>query len=244
MIQEHTDLTTKLLDSVLSAQSAGHLAEILWEVSDFLGASGAVFTSFNRDDDSRESYKFVVACPASWCMEYNQNAWFMSDPCLLYAIANSEPALIQHLVGKTVGQKRMIAAAKQAGFVSGLVIPAHSPAGRSRIGVMYVGSADAQHLNEAALRKHRMLLRSLSCELLDWFVREEKKVLVPQVDLKPKEIEMLQMSHRGFTSIEIASTMHLTKDAVSQSIFRAARKLGTSSRKSAANIAYRLGLFQ
>ena len=69
-------------------------------------------------------------------------------------------------------------------------------------------------------------------------------VLVPQVDLKPKEIEMLQMSHRGFTSIEIASTMHLTKDAVSQSIFRAARKLGTSSRKSAANIAYRLGLFQ
>jgi DNA-binding CsgD family transcriptional regulator len=244
MTKQHTDYerSDQINGAILTATGVPQLNEALWEISDHLGADGAVFTSFARDDETRESYKFVVACPARWCMEYNQNAWYAADPCLLYALANNEPELIQNLTLRSRGQKNMMAAAKDAGFVSGVVIPAHSPSGRSRIGVMYIGSRDPDYFNEAKLRKHRMLLRSVSSEMLDWFVRDEKKALLPLGDLSKEELELLKMTHGGYKSTEIADNLSLTKSAIDQKLFRLAKRFGTGSRKTAAAIAFRCGL--
>lgn len=240
-----TDLFNRInqiSDSIIGARDSGDLNAALRQLNDVLGCSGSVFMSLARDDESLESYRYVVACPPAWCNEYNKNAWFTIDPCLLYAMTNSEPALIQDIPLRSTGQKNMMAAASLAGFKSGLVIPAHSSIGRSRMGVLYVGSRDPNFFNDATLAKTRILLRSLSGELLDWWIRKARTELLGESTLSVEEIELLRLSHAGHKSKEIAQHMSASKAAVDQKLFRISSKFGTSSRKIAAQMAHDFGM--
>ena len=40
-------------------------------------------------------YRFMLAADPRWCFEYQANAWYGSDPWLLYASINSEPTGLQ-----------------------------------------------------------------------------------------------------------------------------------------------------
>ncbi len=234
----------QISDSIIGASDSGELNAALWQLNEVLGCDGAVFMSFARDDESLESYRYVVACPLAWCNEYNKNAWFTIDPCLLYAMTNTEPALIQDIPLRSLGQKNMMAAASMAGFKSGLVVPTHSSIGRSRMGVLYVGSRDPNFFNETALAKTRILLRSLSGELLDWWIRKAKTDLLGESTLTVEEIYLLRLSHAGHKSKEIAQHLSASKAAVDQKLFRISSKFGTSSRKIAAQMAHDFGLLK
>lgn len=227
---------------ISEASDSGQLNNALWQLNEVLGCDGAVFMSFARDDESLESYRYVVACPLAWCNEYNRNAWFTIDPCLLYAMTNTEPALIQDIPLRSTGQKNMMAAATMAGFKSGMVIPAHSSIGRTRMGVLYVGSSDPNFFNEETLAKTRMLLRALSGELLDWWIRKARTELLGEATLSAEEIELLRLSHAGHKSKEIAQHLCASKAAVDQKLFRISSKFGTSSRKIAAQMAHDFGM--
>lgn len=233
----------QISDSIIEASDSGELNAALWQLNEVLGCEGAVFMSFARDDESLESYRYVVACSLAWCNEYNRNAWFTIDPCLLYAMTNTEPALIKSIPLRSTGQKNMMAAASRAGFNSGLVIPAHSSIGRTRMGVLYVGSRDPNFFDEAALAKTRILLRALSGELLDWWIRKARTELLGESTLSTEEIELLRLSHAGHKSKEIAQHLRASKAAVDQKLFRISTKFGTGSRKIAAQMAHDFGMF-
>jgi len=232
----------QISDSIIGASDSGHLTAALWQLNEALGCDGAVFMSFARDDETLESYRYVVACPLAWCNEYNAKAWFTIDPCLLYAMTNTEPALIRDIPLRSTGQKNMMAAASMAGFKSGLVIPAHSSIGRTRMGVLYVGSSDPDFFNAAALARTRILLRALSGELLDWWIRKARTELLGDATLSSEEIELLRLSHGGHKSKEIAQHLSVSKAAVDQKLFRISSKFGTSSRKIAGQMAHDFGM--
>lgn len=224
-------------------KSPDELIGTLFEINDALDIQGSVFVSFARNDDSHESYRFVNASPPGWCQEYISNAWHTIDPCILYASTNSEPTLIKNIPVRTQGQRRMLEAAAQWGFRSGIVVPSHSPSGRSRMGVLYLGSDDPEALDEQALGQLRLVLRSISSELLDWWTRQVRSELLAGGGLSAEEIAILRLTREGLTSKEIACSLGTTtKGAVDQRLYKLTTKFGSPTRKDAAELAYQLGL--
>jgi DNA-binding CsgD family transcriptional regulator len=232
----------RLADDIRAQKSTAEVLALLWELNDVIGADGCVFASFSRDDDTMESYKYLVACPAAWCHEYNENHWFAIDPCFVYGASNTEPTLIQDLPLRSKGQQKMIAAAANAGFRSGVVVPVHSAKGRSRMGLLYVGSGDAGRFNKNSLGELRLAFRVLGAELLDWFINKVKADLLSQVNLKDDEKQILNLVHRGLRSREIGLLCGFTKDAVDQKLSRLATRFNTSGKQQTATLAFENGL--
>lgn len=214
----------------------------LFEINDILGINGSVFVSFARNDQTHESYRFVNASPPGWCQEYISRAWYTIDPCILYAAINNSPTLIGRIPVRTAGQRLMLETAAKWGFHSGIVVPAHSPSGRSRMGVLYLGSEDPKGLDDDALSDLRLVLRALAGELLDWWTRMVRAELLAGGDLSSEEVEMLRLTRQGFTSHDIANNLGFSKGAVDQRMHRLTTKLNSASRKEAADLAYQLGL--
>jgi DNA-binding CsgD family transcriptional regulator len=231
-----------LAEGITDHRTTGTLMEVMYRVNELLGLTGSVFVSFAREDESRESYRFINTMLPAWCQEYNAHAWYTIDPCLLYSLTHNEPALIKDLPLHSRGQRIMMETAKQYGLASGFVIPAHSPSGRSRMGVLYLVSGDPDHLNESALRHLRLVLRALAGELLDWWTRQIRSELLSGGELSKIETEVLRMTHQGLGSKEIATHLGLTKNAVDQRLHRLTNRFDCFSRKDAANLAYQYGL--
>ena len=232
----------KLTEEMAGFQTTHELTAAMWHLNELLGLSGSVFASFAREDESRESYRFINACPAAWCQEYNANAWFTIDPCLLYALTHNEPTLIKDIELRSRGQRNMMEAARRCGFASGIVIPAHSPSGRSRMGVLYLGSSDAQYLDQLALKHLRLVLRAVTSELLDWWTRQVRAELLAGTQLTTDDVHMLRLTLEGLGSKEIAGHIGTTKNAIDQRMHRIIAKFDSHSRQKAANTAYQFGL--
>ena len=231
-----------LTERIAAQENTADLTVTMWELNELLGLTGSVFVSFAREAELRDSYRFINACPAAWCQEYNASAWYMIDPCLLYSLTHSEPAPIEDIPVKSRGQRNMMEAARRCGFVSGWVIPSHSPSGRSRMGVLYLGSDDPQHFGKTAIKQVRPILRAISGELLDWFTRQVRQELMSGGDLSTDEKEMLLMTFKGAGSKEIANHLQMTKSAVDQRLHRLSSRFDSSSRREAAQLAYEFGL--
>lgn len=232
----------EMTERIASFTTTHDLTAAMWHFNETLGLSGSVYASFAREDDSRESYRFINACPAAWCQEYNASAWYTIDPCLLYSLTHNEPALIQDIPLRSRGQKNMMEAAKRCGFASGLVVPAHSPSGRSRMGVLYLGSDDPDYLDQSALKQLRLVLRAVSSELLDWWTRQVRTELLAGGELSQQEKDMLRMTLEGLGSKEIAVHLGTTKNAIDQRMHRLINRFESPSRRDAANLAFQYGM--
>ncbi len=57
---------------VSKSADASEVAALLGEAASLLGADAAAFGSFVKDDETYESYRFIVACDATWCLEYER----------------------------------------------------------------------------------------------------------------------------------------------------------------------------
>src|SRR5262245_20842083 len=96
----------------------------------------AVFVSFLRDEDSHESYRFMLAADPRWCFEYQARAWYGSDPWLLYASMNSEPTCASQIASLTAQQREVRALAVRYGMVSVCIAPAASLGTNARVGML------------------------------------------------------------------------------------------------------------
>ena len=74
------------------ANDESQAVKVLSDAATLIGADAAAFVSFVRDDGSHESFRFLLACDPVWCLEYEQRAWYATDPWLAYALTHSEPA--------------------------------------------------------------------------------------------------------------------------------------------------------
>src|SRR5882672_10844766 len=73
-----------------TAADGAEVGALLAEAVALLGADVGAFASFMKDDEHDTSYRFILACDAAWCLEYEN---FMHDPWTAYVRHHSEPTL-------------------------------------------------------------------------------------------------------------------------------------------------------
>ena len=120
------DVATRLLN----AADAGEVAALLAEAGALLGADAAAFASFVKDDEAYESYRFILACDATWCLEYESGACYMHDPWLQYVRHHAEPELAENIRARTDQERAVVDLARRYGFASAVIAGAAGGSGR------------------------------------------------------------------------------------------------------------------
>ncbi|MCD7101095.1 helix-turn-helix transcriptional regulator [Pseudoclavibacter sp. 13-3] len=134
--------------------------------------------------------------------------------------------------------------------------------GQQEVALRYYDAASEAALRDGLSLPHRMLPATIGCEMLDdWRLRhpaaldETEHALIElwgrpigatpreQVDLTPREIEVLRLLKQGGTTSSMAADLHVTVNTVKTQRTSLYRKLGVKNRDDALNRAYELGLF-
>lgn len=229
---------------IAAASDESDVLEVLYEAKDLLRVQQAVFASFIRDDLSTESFRFLVAADAAWCLAYQRQWWYSNDAWLLYAAANSEPTSDSHIPIRTDHQRAARDLATQFGVKSAFIVPAPAAGGVSRVGVLMLGSSLEGHFDQdrTQLAVVKPLARSLAMELHEWWVRKTRGDLLASSRIGQDDLELLRFERAGLSTKEIARKLGTTAASVDSRFQRLNAKLGTPNRKATARLAMEYGL--
>lgn len=230
-------LLHRMLSRISMLQQVGEVTAALRAIARLCGCNAAVFTCFDRHQDTRESYRHIVACPASWCDLYIGSRWFCNDPFLQYARFNSEPASEDRIVLRTSGQEAFRAAAKLHDFQSIAVVPAHAPMNQARLGALYMTSPEASYFNPRSMAFGKIYLRAIACELLDWMIQRLRGESMTRLQLSDGDLMLIAYAAQGFRTKDIARLIQANPAAIDQRFRRVAAKAGVRSRASLIKLA-------
>ena len=191
-----------------------------------LGATSAVFVSFVRDDGDLAACRFMLACDPHWARLYVQEGHFAHDPWLAYAAHHSEPVVASTLNVLDGDHQRVIQLAARAGFVSALLVPAHSGAGHSRISLLCLGSASPGYFEDAGLPRLRVSARMLALELHDWWLSRIRRDLIAKARITAADLILLQHECQGHGSKKIATELQVSTSSINSRFQRMNAKLG------------------
>lgn len=212
------------------------------QIVEYFGLQSYVFGAFFRSGE-RENYRYLVGCVPQWCYLYNRNKWYAIDPFIDYALKNANPILASDIALSSAGQERMMAAAADHGFRSGIVVPAHSVS-TVRIGVLYLGTSEPVERARESLQKHRSLMRAFALELLEWWDAKLRETSVEELGLDELDIDLLAKAEQQATAEEAARELGVTVSRVNSRYERLARKLDAPNKRVAAEKAVALGLIK
>lgn len=227
---------------VAPASDAAEVTALVGGAAALVGADAATFASFVRDDETYESYRFILACDARWCLEYENGACYMHDPWLEYARHHAEPVLGQDVAAYTDREAEVVALARRFGHASAVIIPAQAPQGLTRLGALCLGSTKPDYFNAEGLTAVACAATPLALRLHDWQIAQLRQELRDQVRLSDDDIWLLRHEKRGLGSKQIAARMNTTSMSVDSRWQRLNAKLGVSSRSAAARLAAEYGL--
>ena len=212
------------------------------QIVQYFGLQSFVFGTLFRSGE-REHYRYLVGCAPEWCYLYNQNKWYAIDPFIDYALRNTSPILASDIPLTSAGQERMMSAAADHGFRSGIVVPAHSSSA-IRIGLLYLGTSEGQERARESFLKHRNLMRAFSLELLEWWNAKLHDSSLEALDLDKLDIELLAKAQERATAEEAARELGVTLSRVKARYERLARKLEVPTKRNAVEKAVALGLIK
>jgi DNA-binding CsgD family transcriptional regulator len=207
-----------------------------------LGASSAVFVSFVRDERHLTAYRFMLACDPAWGRVYVQYGHFAHDPWLAYAAQHTEPVVASTLNVMDAEHRRVQDRAASAGFVSTVLIPAHSAAGHARVSVLCLGSSSPGYFEGAGLAQLRVNARMLALELHDWWLARIRQDLIVKARIKPNDLVLLQHQSQGHSSKKIAGALQVSRQSINSRFQRMNAKLGVGNRRMAVQLAIECGL--
>jgi len=233
-----------ILGKINCALGQARVTSGLHDFVDLMGFDGGAFLSFIRSDESRESFKFTVACSPTWCQAYSENAWYQVDPGLTYAQMNSAPALIEELPIRSSVQQDILKSARDVGFVSGMVVPTHSPGGRNRMGVLYLGSSVPGYVDSQTLTEVKLYVKAISSELLEWWVKNMREQLLKRVQITETDLHLMRLVRQGYRSKEIAEVLSdgCSANTVDQRIGKLCARIDADGRKDAVRKLMDVGL--
>lgn len=218
------------------------VSAVLAEMNSCCGTDAAAFASFIKDDETYESYRFILACDPTWCLEYEGTASYMNDPWLEYTRHHSEPILTERVVARTGREKEVVALAKRFGFTSAVVVPTHSPQGLTRLGALCLGSEEPDYFDDRTLAAVSFAATGLAARLHTWQIEKLREELLARVQFSEFELSLLSHERKGLRSKEVAVLTRSTWELVDMRWQRLNAKLGVSSRAAAARIAAEYGL--
>jgi DNA-binding CsgD family transcriptional regulator len=207
-----------------------------------LGASCAVFVSFVRDDSNMAACRFMLACDPAWGRVYVQEGHFAHDPWLAYAAHHTEPVLASQLKLLDDEHRRVMDMAARAGFVSTLLVPAHSAPGHSRISLLCLGSAMPGYFEGQGLAQLRISARMLAMELHEWWLSRIRRDLIVKARISQEDLVLLQHRCQGHSSKKIAADLQVSKGSINSRFQRMNAKLGVGNRRMAVLLAIECGL--
>ncbi len=215
---------------------------LLAEVSTACGADVAAFASFVKDDEAYESYRFILACDPTWCLEYESNACYMHDPWLEYTRHHSEAALATQIPSRTGQEIQVVTLARRFGFESAIVIPAQAPQGLTRLGALCLGSSQTNYFDEQTLTSVSVAVTGFLTRLHAWQIAALRDELLSRARLSEDDLALLTQERKGRSSKEVASLTNSTSHSVNSRWQRLNAKLGVSSRATAAQLAAEYGV--
>lgn len=207
-----------------------------------LGAGCAVFVSFVRNDTDVSACRFMLACDPAWGRTYIDGGHFVHDPWLAYAAHHSEPIPASALTILDAEHQRVLDLASRHGFVSTVLVPAHSGAGHSRISLLCLGSSIAGYFEDDGLPRLRVSARMLAMELHDWWLSRIRRELILKARISRSDLILLQHQCQGHSSKKIASELQVSKSSINSRFQRMNAKLGVANRRSALHLAIECGL--
>lgn len=232
---------SEIVQMVPAAVDEVEAVGLLFDAAQRLGADVAAFGSFVRDDGSHESYRFLLACDAVWCHEYEKRAWYANDPWLAYASRHSEPARASEIpVSPT--QRAIVDLAGEYGFRSAVIVPAPASGTLTRIGVLCLGSSRTGFFEDAGYLSLKIAARSLAMELHDWWIGQVKRELISSARITEEDLELLRHEREGRSTKEIAAELETSPSSINSRFQRVNLKLGVPNRRAAAILASEYGL--
>jgi len=231
-----------LATEVAQASDVGQVTAILAEAAGVLGADAAAFASFVKADADHASYRFILACDPTWCLEYDQKALYLYDPWLAYVRRSSQPTLTSNIPARTPKELEFVALATKSGFRSAVIVPALAPQGLTRIGALCLGSDDANRFDDEALPIVLNAATALALRLHEWQIWRLRQDWLDEVQLSTDELFLLQEERMGHRSKHTAAVLNLTPMTVDSRWQRLNAKMGVPSRQAAAQVAAEYGL--
>jgi DNA-binding CsgD family transcriptional regulator len=203
------------------------------------GLTNFVFAAMTRNDQERSHYRFLIGCRPRWCQIYNAKYFYLNDPFIEHALKSNDPVLGRQISAAdlTQGQRQMMDMASKYGFATGLVVPAHGH-DAERVGVLYLGSSEPANTGEPRAWKCRWIMKLVSNELLEWWMRRMKNEFIDKHLLSELDIQLLGHERQGLSSIEISTSTGQSKRNVDETFRKMIEKMGVSTRKEAAVSAY------
>ena len=231
-----------IVDAIESTTDRWRAVELLEEATRCMGAQAAIFASFIRDDASGESYRLLLACDPQWCVEYEQQSWYANDPWLNYAIEHTAPIRGSEIRVATAAQRAIVELTQRFGFTSSVIVPTPSSRGRSRRGVLCLGSSVPDYFEAQGYLKFKVVARSVAMELHEWWLKRLQEELIDASGITEAEVRLLHLQRDGLSTKEIAERLSMTPITVNSRFQRIRAKLGVTSRRAASHLAAEYGL--
>jgi DNA-binding NarL/FixJ family response regulator len=238
----YTSRVSRIVERIPSAADQAELHRLLRAGVAALGAERAAFVSFEKERSELSSCRFMLDCEPHWCQRYLQQGGPRIDAWIRYAARASEPVVASALNIVDPAQQAVAALAVEAGFVSALLVPAHSGENNPRVSLLCLGHATSGYFEAEGLARVRVNARALALEIHDWWLARIREQTLERSRITAEELDLLERFWLGQTSKRIGADLHLSPAAVNSRFQRLRAKLGVSSRKSAARRAADCGL--
>lgn len=239
---DYAGRVSEIVQRITTAADGASALDLLKEATRRLGGEVAAFGSFIRDEPARESYRFLLACDAGWCCEYEQSYAFADDPWLAYAMKHTEPICASAISANNARQQAVIDLAARFKFRSTVVLPAPSSGGLSRVGALCVGSPVPGYFESEGLPAFTFAARSLAMHLHEWWIEQIKKEMISEKHITADDMLLLLHEQAGRGTKTIADVLGTSPGSINSRFQRLNEKLGVPNRKAAARLAAEYGL--
>jgi DNA-binding CsgD family transcriptional regulator len=229
---------------IRDSSNEGDLMQIIGRVITQLGGSSYIYRWLHVPDRAGAvtDQRCLIGCHPGWMHAYISQQWYRKDPSLDYALRNNTPTLASDIEAFGDDHRAKDVAARY-GFRSAVVCPVHRPLG-TVIGLLQVGNGLPLPDGEQVLWKdrHRVLMRALADEVLNWHIDALRDEEASRVALDPREQAALRLVRAGRTACNVADMLGVS-ERTAYDIFRKINgKLGVSHIARAVALAIDKGL--
>lgn len=232
----------ELLVQISGIHDEGEALALLHEAVSRFGCTAAVFATFIRDDATMRSCRYLLAGSQQLSDLYSSTRTATDDPWLDYARKHWAPRRTRELTDLPDAQQRFIDRANEIGFRSAIIVPSHCPNGPSRVGMLCLGSDDAQYFDEPRLPWILGLAMALSLQMHLWWHDRLRRDLISRVCLTAAEIDLVRCELAGLPTKVIASRLNTPVNTIDSRFHRLCRKLEVPNRRAAAELLQALGV--
>jgi DNA-binding CsgD family transcriptional regulator len=233
-----------LISKISMCEQEGYVTFLLQDIFEKFNVTSFMFVTLLQDSRSRDSFRFHTGCDPRWFNQYNKRKWHEVDPLVAYSRLFSKPILLSEMTEKSdisQGQIDFFANMHSHGFKSGMVIPCHSVSTK-RMGMLFVGNTMESCDGNVHLKKHRILLRAVANELLDWWIARLQSKTIDRSKLKTEDLKILKLAYHDGTSNDIALSLGLTVSQVNNRFRNINSIFQVDNKKDAAVLAMEYGI--